>query len=84
LQSDDDFSTGVLFGQVADGFGDLVQAATLVDNWGYFSGGQEFAQEGQVLFIQFRDKTDELLAYESRPYQRGDQTGQETELPATA
>ena len=84
MQSDDDLSAGVMLGQVADGFGDLVQAVTLVDDWGYFSGGHEFAQEGQVLFIQFRDKNDELLAYEGRPYQRGDQAGQKTEDPTIA
>ena len=37
-QSDDDFSAGVMFGQVADRFGGLVQAVTPVDDWGYFSG----------------------------------------------
>ncbi len=84
MQSDDDFSAGVMFGEIADGFGDLVQAVALVDDWGYFSGCHEFAQEGQVLFIQFANKKDELLAYEPRPYQRGEQTGQETEDPATA
>jgi hypothetical protein len=84
LQRDDYFSAGVLFGEIADRFGDLFQGVTPVDDWGYFSACHQFAQEGQVLFIQFRNKKDELLAYEPRPYQRGEQTGQESDDPATA
>jgi len=38
LQRDYYFSAGVLFGEVADRFGDLVQAVTPIDDRGYFSG----------------------------------------------
>ena len=63
-QSYDYFSSSVPFFQIPDSLGDLTQPVTPVDDRRYLSGRHEIAHDGQVLFVQFRDKHDEVLAHE--------------------
>jgi hypothetical protein len=58
------FSSSVSFFQIPESLRDLTQAVTPVDNRCYFSGRHEIAHDGQILFVQFRNKCDELLAHE--------------------
>ena len=53
----DHFSSGVARFHEPDGVRDFSQLVALVDYWSYFSGGNEFAHDGQVDLVQFHENT---------------------------
>src|SRR5213593_661597 len=59
------FSSTVAFFQIPDSLGDLTQPATPVDDRCYLCHLHGIAHDGQVLFVQSRQKPDHVLAYEA-------------------
>jgi Cu(I)/Ag(I) efflux system membrane protein CusA/SilA len=78
------FSSSVSFFEIPDRRWDLTQLVTPVDDRCHLTGLHEVAQDGQVLFVQFRQNHAELLAHERRQHQGLDRSRQEPEPIAGA
>src|SRR5258708_386340 len=66
FHSDDYFSSRVAFFEIPHRLRGLAQLVSPVDDGCHLSRLHEVAQQLQILFVQFRDITDELLTDEPR------------------